>query len=124
MLDLMPTSDSIRRFMGSPAKVESAQPQAQLGAVVEQQVQPSGVAAVDPFALIEAQFGKAAADAARKAAGDKVVESVPSTQRIQPGIGEELMRMRMPDQPHKVDPAKVTAANRRFVGESVVERKL
>ena len=84
-------------------------------------------AAPDAFALLEQQYGKAVADAARQAhngankaivaQATAVASNLPTISESGPvvaaGIGESLMHMRI-EPPHKVDPTIVTSAWRRF----------
>ncbi len=118
------SSDAIRRFMGElkPANQPQVQPTRQMTeaaaaeSVAKLQDQPAPAqSTVDPFALLEAQFGKAVADQARAAASASVTAKIPTTATIPQGIGESLMRMRLPDRPHKPDTDKLMSVNRRFM---------
>lgn len=115
-------SDAIRRFMGELKPATQVQVQApslrqvtEAVASVEPEAAPAQPAAGDPFAMLEAQFGKAVADQARAAASASVAAKIPTTTTIPAGIGESLMRMRLPDRPHKPDTDKLMSVNRRFM---------
>lgn len=114
-------SDAIRRFMGELKPATQVQVQApslrqvtEAATSVEPEAAPAQPAVGDPFAMLEAQFGKAVADQARAAASASVAAKIPTT-TIPAGIGESLMRMRLPDRPHKPDTDKLMAVNRRFM---------